>query len=191
VTDQRGIPEVEAMLRSAGPPADVPAHLHAAAREAALGGARPPDIVQLPTGRPVRWRVARLALVAAVLTLSTVAALVIGVGGNGMAVEHTVHMSGNAGASAVVDFGQADGALRPLRIKVSRLASAPDGRYYQMWLSKGDETMAVAVFDTDSGGSAELTSAMPADMGWDHCWVTLEDPSPNGASATVLRSTGA
>jgi hypothetical protein len=188
VSEERGIPEMEALLRSAGPPSQVPPYLDAAAREAALGGGRPPDIVQLPTGRPVRWRVMRLALVAAVLSLSTVAALVIGVGGNGMAVEHTVRMSGAAGASAVVDFGQADGALRPLRIKVTGLAPAPGGSYYQVWLSKGEETMAVAVFDTDGGGTAELTSAMPADMGWDRCWVTLEDPSPDGSSATVLRS---
>ncbi len=190
MSDERDIPAVEAMLRSAGPPAQVPPHLHAAAREAALGGGSP-DVVQLPSGRRVRWRVARLALVAAVLSLSTVAALVIGVGGDQMAVEHTVHMSGPAGASAVVDFGHVNGAVRPLRITVTGLTSAPDGHYYQMWLSKGNETMAVAVFDTDSGGAAQLTAAMPADMGWDRCWVTLEDPAPNGASTTVLRATGA
>ena len=92
-------------------------------------------------------------------------------------------MSAASGAHASIDFHEADGAVRPVVVKVSDLPPAGDGHYYQLWMSENGENMPVAAFNTDSDGSVTAKSTMPADMGWDRCWITLDstaDTSDDG-----------
>ena len=186
MNDETTFNEVEEMLRAAGPLEAPPAHLHAAARDAALGAG---DVVRLRPPVRMDGRLARVLLAAAVLTASALTALVIGVGGSRLTVEHRISLSGApsaANASAVIDVGAANGAVRPLVLHVSRLAPAPKGGYYELWMQTGagDPTGMVA-FNTDSGGGVVAQTTMPADMGWSRCWVTLE--SADGHRSTVLR----
>lgn len=187
MSDERRMTEVEEMLRAAGAPGEPPASFHEAARQAALGT---PDVVRLRPALRMDGRFSRLLLAAAVLTASAAAALVIGVGGNRMSVEHRISLAGAAAApraSAVVELGSANDAVRTVVVRVSHLKPAPTGGYYELWMQTtggGDPTGLVA-FNTGSGGDVVARTTMPADMGWTRCWVTLE--TADGHRATVLR----
>jgi hypothetical protein len=185
--DEHDLEHVEAALRAAGPPLDPPAHYAQAARRAALSG---PEVVRLDTARSRRRGWQRPLLAVAVIAASTIAALVIGVGGNNMQVERQVPLTAAAGssASASVDFGKADGPVRPVVLKVSGLPPAPDGTYYEMWMSDGDEQMPVGAFDTASDGTVTAKMTIPSDMGWKRCWVTVADGGRTGDDPVVLHT---
>ena len=186
--DEHDLEHVEAALRAAGPPLDPPAHYAQAARRAALSE---PEVVRLDSVRHRRRGWQRPVLAVAVIAASTIAALVIGVGGSShMVVERTIPLSATAGshASASVDFGEADGPVRPVVLKVTDLPPAPNGKYYEMWMSDGDEEMPVGAFDTASDGSVTAKMTIPSDMGWDRCWVTVEDNGAAQKNAVVLHT---
>jgi hypothetical protein len=173
------------MLRAAGAPGEPPASFHEAARQAALGA----DVVPLRPGLPMDGRFGRLLMAAAVLTASAAAALVIGVGGNQMSVANRISLGGAPSApqaSAVVELGSANDAVRTVIVRVSHLKPAPAGGYYEMWMQtgRGDPTGLVA-FNTGSDGDVVARTTMPADMRWTRCWVTLE--TSDGHRSTVLR----
>ena len=125
------------MLRAAGAPEDPPANLRDVARDAALGSA---DVVRLRPKFRMDNRLARLSLAAAVLLASSLAALVIGVGGNRMSVDRRISLDGAAAApqaSATVEFGSPHGAVRTVVVRVNDLAPAPKGGYYELWMQTG------------------------------------------------------
>jgi Anti-sigma-K factor rskA len=186
MNDERRMSEVEEMLRAAGAPGEPPASFHEAARQAALGT---PDVVRLRPPMRMDGRLSRLLMAAAVLTASAAAALVIGVGGNQMSVDRRISLAGAPAApqaSAVIELGSANDAVRTVVLRVSHLKPAPSGGYYEMWMQtrNGDPTGLVA-FNTTSGGDVVARTTMPADMTWTRCWVTLE--TANGHRSTVLR----
>ena len=151
-----------------GAPPEPPAGYREIAREAALGGGGrgpPRSSASTATACAGGWCARRSRIV--VIAASTIAALVIGVGGNQMPVVRTVDMSATSGATASIDFGEADGAVRPVVVKVSHLPPAGNGHYYQLWMSEDGENMPVAAFNTESDGSVTAKATMPADMGWD------------------------
>jgi hypothetical protein len=186
VNDERKIREVEELLRSVGAPAEPPDHLHDIARTAALGT---PDVVRLRPTLRMDNRLSRLLLAAAVLMASALTALLIGVGGTQMSVDQRISLDGGTalpGASATVELGAPDGAVRPVVVRVDSLAPAPKGGYYELWMQtgKGDPTGMVA-FDTGSDGDIVAHTTMPAGMTWSRCWVTLE--AADGHHSTVLQ----
>ena len=89
--DEHDLEHVEAALRAAGPPLDPPAHYARAARRAALSE---PDVVRLDSVRHRRRGWQRPLLAVAVIAASTIAALVIGVGGSShMVVERSIPLT--------------------------------------------------------------------------------------------------
>jgi hypothetical protein len=189
VTEENDLDRVEQMLRSVPPPIDVPGHLEAHARAAALGE----DVIR-PVERSVRMRRGqarfRLLPAAAVLATAVVASLVLGVGGRspGMRVITTVPLSAPVGsASGSVQLGAAHGAMRPIVLRVSNLPAAPNGYYYEMWFGDGAKKMALLPFNT-SGGRATVVSEIPADVTWRTCWVSLENYADSAERGPVLRS---
>jgi hypothetical protein len=186
VNDERRIREVEEMLRGVGAPEDPPQQFRDAARRAALGT---PDVVRLRPALRMDNRVARLLLAAAVLMASALAALVIGVGGARMSVDQRISLAGGTAlprASAMIELGAADGAVRPVVVRIDNLAPAPKGGYYELWMQtgSGDPTGMVA-FDTGSDGDVIAHTTMPSAMTWSRCWVTLE--TADGRRSTVLK----
>jgi hypothetical protein len=185
MTDERRIIEIEDMLREAGAPPSPPEHLHAVARQAALGH---PDVVEIRSRVRPSSRVGRLVLAAAVLTASAAAALVIGVGGNNFKIDRSLQLQGSpaaASASAVIDIGKTDGPIRQVAVHVDKLAPAPNGGYYELWMQDGsNDPTGMVAFDTDTAGNVVAKTTMPAGMGWTRCWVTLE--RADGSETTVL-----
>jgi hypothetical protein len=186
MTEDRDIEAVETALRAAGPPLDPPAGFDRLARDAALGD-RPQPVVsagrERPSRRPMLWRA---VLAAAVIGISAAAALLIGVGGDAMQVDHTIALQGQGGASGTVEIGEPDGSTREVVVKVDDLAPAPEGRYYALYMSDDGHTMPLAAFNTDEDGSADVHSTMPAEAGWTDCWVTLTGGT--GDEQPVLRA---
>jgi hypothetical protein len=187
VSDERRIREVEEMLRAAGAPEDPPANLRDVARDAALGSA---DVVRLRPKFRMDNRLARLSLAAAVLLASSLAALVIGVGGNRMSVDRRISLDGAAAApqaSATVEFGSPHGAVRTVVVRVNDLAPAPKGGYYELWMQTGPgDPTGLVTFNTESDGDIVAHTTMPATMTWSRCWITLE--YADGGHSTVLRT---
>jgi hypothetical protein len=184
---------IEERLRLAGRLTGPPERFAELARAAVLGEPddEPVTVAPVRAQRPApgrsHLRLLRASLAAVVIVASTAAALFIGVGGNRMHVEETVALAGKSGASGSVDIGGSHGPVRDVVLKVDGLGPAPQGAYYEMWISAGDRSMPLAAFNTSNGGDVEVHTSMPANMGWDACWVTVEDAA--GGSATVLRQT--
>jgi hypothetical protein len=189
MNDELDMQQLTDALRAVGAPPEPPPGYEQIARDAALGTAAPAEVVRIDHHR-LRRRLARPALALVVIAASTIAALVIGVGGNQTPITHTVNMSAASGANASVDFLEADGAVRPVVVKISNLPPAGDGHYYQLWMSENGENMPVAAFNTDSDGSVTAKSTMPADMGWDRCWITLDSTADRSGTddPVVLQS---
>jgi len=187
MNDELDTQQLTDALRAVGAPPEPPPGYEQIARDAALGGtAAPAEVVRIDRHR-LRRRLGRPAIALVVIAASTIAALVIGVGGNQTPIAHTVTMSATSGAQASIDFGESDGAVRPVVVKVSHLTPAGDGHYYQLWMSKGGESMPVAAFNTESDGSVTAKSTMPANMGWDRCWITLDSTTDsNDANDPVV-----
>ena len=188
------IDRVEQLLRSAPPPASVPPGLIDVAREAALGGGERRTVVSATRTRVPRMprlRLARLAAGVAVMAAAAAAALVIGVGGRGAPfdAQTTVALAGPTGASATVDFGNADQGTRPMLVKIHDLRPAPAGSYYEMWFQVSGEKVSAVTFNTSSSGRATVRTAISADMHWGTCWVTLEKVGGGDDGRVVLRST--
>jgi anti-sigma-K factor RskA len=183
MSDERRINEVEDMLREAGRPEAPPAHFRDLARREALGQA---EVVEMRAPLRPRGAGGRLLLAAAVLVASAAAALVIGVGGNRMQVDRSVHLAGAGSASAVVDIGNSNGAVRQVVLHVDGLKPAPTGGYYELWMQNGQsDPTGLAAFDTGQSGHVVATATMPAKLGWTRCWVTLE--RGDGSRSTVLQ----
>ena len=189
MTEDSELDRVEQMLRSVPPPIDVPGHLEAHARAAALQA----DVIR-PIERSVRMRRGRIRFrllpAAAVLATAVAASLVLGVGGRspGIQVVTTVPLSAPVGnATGSVQLGAVHGAMRPIVLRVSNLPAAPSGHYYEMWFGDGAKKMALLPFNT-SGGRATVVSEIPADVTWKTCWVSLENYSDSAERGPVLRS---
>jgi hypothetical protein len=186
MTDERRMSDVEDMLKAAAAPIDPPAHFRDVAREAALGSA---DVVRLRPVLRMDNRLARLSLAAAVLLASALAALVIGVGGSTMSVDQRIALGGagrSPQASATVELGSADGAIRAVVVRVDNLGPAPKGGYYELWMQTGaGEPTGMVTFNTGSDGDVVAHTTMPAGMTWSRCWVTLE--TADGHHTTVLQ----
>ena len=192
MSDERDLTGVEQLLRSVPAPETPPAGLEAIAREAALApDARPAPVV--PFRRRQRFRLSRLVPAAAVVAAAAAASLVIGVGGRspGIRVEHTITMAAiapGAASGAQLQVGQADGAMRPVVLKVHGLAPQPSGRYYQVWFSDGGDKVGVIAFNTAADGSATVHSSIPSNMGWTRCWITLTSERIGAPDKPVLRA---
>jgi hypothetical protein len=76
-------------------------------------------------------------------------------------------------------------------LKVHGLASQPAGRYYQMWFASGGDRVAVIAFNTSSSGSATVRSAIPSNMAWTRCWITLDSWRAGAPEVPVLRQVAA
>ena len=174
MNDELDMQQLTDALRAVGAPPEPPPSYEQIARDAALGGtAAPAEVVRIDRHR-LRRRLARPAIALVVIAASTIAALVIGVGGDQTPIAHTVTMSAASGAQASIDFQETTGSVRPVVVRVSDLPPASDGHYYQLWMSEKGESMPVAAFNTGSDGSVTAKSTMPANMGWDRCWITLD-----------------
>ena len=171
--DELDMQQLTDALRAASAPPEPPPGYEQIARDAALGPAAPAEVVRIDHHR-LRRRLARPAIALVVIAASTIAALVIGVGGDQMPVVRTVDMTATSGATASIDFGEADGAVRPVVVNVSDLPPAGKGKYYEVWMSKNGNDMPIGSFNTDADGSVTAKTTMPSDMRWDRCWITLE-----------------
>lgn len=178
MTDEPELQQLENALRAVGAPPEPPASYHELARDAVFGDppAPPAEVVRIDRHR-MRRRLMRPAIAVVVIAASTIAALVIGVGGDQMPVVRTVNMTAASGATASIDFGEADGAVRPVVVNVSDLPPAGKGKYYEVWMSEDGKDMPIGAFNTDGDGSVTAKTTMPSDMGWDRCWITLEKAS--------------
>jgi hypothetical protein len=186
MTEEAGMRDIEERLRAAGSPPSPPAGYADMARAAALGPAPAADVVRFPVRRTTSLM--RALLAAAVIAVSAAGALLIGVGGHdGVRVTHTVALAGDSGARASLDIGEEDGPLRDVVLHVSGLDPAPDGRYYEMWMSDGNDSMALMAFNTCHDGTVDVRAQMPSGIGWDDCWITIEGRA--GTHTTVLRAT--
>jgi hypothetical protein len=170
--------DIEERLRDTDAPPEPPAHFEDVARRAALGGR--PVVVDMRTARP-RGRRGRVLVAAAVLVASAAAALVIGVGGSsGPTVIRTISMQGaSPSIGASVSFLENEGPVRPVVVKIWGLKPAPEGSYYQVWMDPGGgvPTTALVAVNTKADGTVEARTTMPAGIGWEKCWVTLENGS--------------
>src|SRR6476661_3550353 len=121
--------------------------------------------------------------------LLAAAALVIGVGGRGAPfdAQTTLALAGPTGASASVDFGNANQGTRPMLVKIHGLRPAPSGSYYEMWFRVSGEKVSAVTFNTSDAGNATVRSAISADMHWGFCWVTLEKVGGPDGGRVVLR----
>lgn len=192
MSDERDLTGIEDLLRAVHAPMEVPARYAPVAKAAALGQPAASDVVApARTARsPRRWFAA-----AALVAVAAVAGIVIGVSRSHspMHVETTVALSAGspafANASGSIDFGSADGAMRPAILRVQNLPPAPSGEYYEMWFSTGDETVGMMAFNTETNGTVTVKSAVPSGMRWSRCWVTLERDTGSGTvQRPVLRS---
>jgi hypothetical protein len=187
MSDERRISEVEEMLRAAGAPEAPPAHRRDVARTAALGTG---DVVRLRPALRMDNRFARLTLAAAVLLASALAALVIGVGGNSMSVDKRISLAGATAApqaSATIELGSSDSAIRDVVVRVDNLPPAPKGGYYELWMQTGPgDPTGMVTFNTRSDGDIVAHTTMPSSLTWSRCWVTLE--TMDGHHSTVLQT---
>ena len=185
---EQGMRSVEERLRAAGR-ADAPPDSYGQLARAAALGAEPKPREARVIGLPSRHRISvfRALLAAAVIAVSVAGALVIGVGGDRVGVEHTVALSGDSGATGSVDIGREDGPVRAVVLRVDGLDPAPEGQYYEMWFAYNGESMPLVAFNTSDDGSVEVRGAMPAGMGWENCWITLEGDGSR-PPATVLKA---
>jgi hypothetical protein len=192
MSDHDDFDRVEQLLRSASAPTTVPSGLIDVAREAALGGVERRAVVRAPRRpRVPRIRLIRFSAGVAVMAAAAAAALVIGVGGRGTPfdAQTTLALAGPTGASASVDFGNANQGTRPMLVKIHDLRPAPSGSYYEMWFRVSGEKVSAVTFNTSEAGNATVRSAISADMHWGFCWVTLEKVGGPDGGRVVLRST--
>jgi hypothetical protein len=192
MSDHDDFDRVEQLLRSASAPTTVPSGLIDVAREAALGGVERRAVVRAPRRpRVPRIRLIRFSAGVAVMAAAAAAALVIGVGGRGTPfdAQTTLALAGPTGASASVDFGNANQGTRPMLVKIHDLRPAPSGSYYEMWFRVSGEKVSAVTFNTSEAGNATVRSAISADMHWGSCWVTLEKVGGPDPGRVVLRST--
>jgi anti-sigma-K factor RskA len=77
--------------------------------------------------------------------------------------------------------------VRAVVLRVDGLDPAPEGQYYEMWFAYNGESMPLVAFNTSDDGSVEVRGAMPAGMGWESCWITLEGDGSR-PPATVLKA---
>jgi len=77
--------------------------------------------------------------------------------------------------------------VRAVVLRVDGLDPAPEGQYYEMWFAYNGESMPLVAFNTSDDGSVEVRGAMPAGMGWENCWITLEGDG-SSSPATVLKA---
>ena len=147
--------------------------------------------VLLAGARVPRIRLIRFSAGVAVMAAAAAAALVIGVGGRGAPfdAQTTLALAGPTGASASVDFGNANQGTRPMLVKIHDLRPAPSGSYYEMWFRVSGEKVSAVTFNTSEAGNATVRSAISADMHWGSCWVTLEKVGGPDGGRVVLRST--
>lgn len=193
MADEPDLSRVEAMLRSAGAPGDVPGSLHAIARDAALAGAGAgvvePVVTVSRLPRRRRFEPARIAAAAVVLVGTAAASILIGVGGAGSSpgVVSTIALSGSHGMSGKMQVTGVHSGMRQVIFSVDHLPPAPRGDYYEAWYQSGGDAMTLATFDTPASGHVQLRTTMPAALRWSRCWVTLESVG-GGPSRVVLDS---
>jgi Anti-sigma-K factor rskA, C-terminal len=175
--DERArLEHVHALLRDAGPLPELPPSL-----------ADPPsppseNLVRLPHRR--RWT-AVTALAAAAVVL-----LAVGYGiGNRSDVRppvQTIPLAGTGNASGSIEvFAEDDAGNWPMRLSVSGLPHAEDGRY-EVWLTRdGTLTDSCGTFDV-AGGSADVRLNAPYELRTYDDWVVVE----HGSTVPVLATAG-
>ncbi len=188
---------VEDLLRRAQPPAEPPTRYRELAADAALGGGSSNAGGQ--AARRAWWRRPQTALVGALAVVAvTVIALVAvgtgGGGGGGGGHGTTIALQGKASfaaASGTLQLANSSSdAMRNAVLQVKDLPPAPPGSYYEMWMASGNEDVGIMAFDTNADGTVTVRSAIPANMPWTRCWVSLEHESGAGStSQPVLGST--
>ena len=185
---------VEDLLRRAQPPAEPPPRYRELAADAALGGG-----YSTAGGRAVRrawWRRPRTVLAGALAVVAVVMIALVAVGtGSGGGHGTTIALQGKApsfaDATATLQLANSSGeAMRNAVLQVKDLPPAPPGSYYEMWMASGSEDVGIMAFDTNADGTVTVRSAIPANMPWTRCWVSLEHESGSGStSEPVLGST--
>ncbi len=161
--------EVEELLRSAGPPGQVPDRL----RRAVLDAVGPWPVVR--SRRRVR---AGLALLAGLL---------LGSGAIGAAVYklsqatdfhavRTVELHSILGASAVAKLGAPNGADRPVKLIVQHLE--PGAQHtFELWSLSAQAPIPLATFTTDKDGACIIILSVPSKLDWRDLLITRRDQS--------------
>jgi hypothetical protein len=188
MTDERRLDELEAMLGTVPPMRDVPTDIVQACANAAFDDVPHPRSAR----RPRIWRPRLWSSVAAAAVAVTLGAAVLhGVGGQsgGSGFQRTVALQGSGSASGVVQIGSSASAIERVRVTISGLPPATDGRYYEMWVrTSGGSTKPTFAFNTTQSGSADLRFSSSAKTRWVTCWITLEAPGQPGHAKIVMHA---
>ena len=186
MNDELDMQQLTDALRAVGAPPEPPPGYEQIARDAALGTAAPAEVVRIDRHR-LRRRLARPAIALVVIAASTIAALVIGVGGNQTPIAHTVTMSATSGAHASSTSGRppAPSARSSSRSPTCRRQAT--GTTTSCGCRKTARTCRSRPSTPSSDGSITAKSTMPADMGWDRCWIALDSTAElSNENATVV-----
>jgi hypothetical protein len=164
---------VHEALIAAGPPPE------AAASVSAPSTAEP---IRLLPAAPRRRHGALVALAAALAVLVFGVGAVVGNAWDEPGTFDTVTMTGTPaaeGAKASVELFDLDSAGNwPMEIRVSGLAPAPSGRPFELWLTRGGETVALCgSFLVASDGSAVVPMNAPYKLTDFDGWVVVEEGS--------------
>jgi hypothetical protein len=161
---------VHDLLVAAGPPPDVAPEVVPVA-----------DVIELPSAP--RRRAGALIAIAAALAISLFALGAAALDdGQSAASSEIVAMQGTAAApnaSASLEVLPVDAAGNwPMRFTVSGLSSAPSGRPFELWLTRGGKPAALCgSFATDETGAAVVPMNAPYRFSEYDGWVVVEEGS--------------
>jgi hypothetical protein len=187
MTDEPRLDELESVLRSVPPMADVPPHLVQACMSAAFGDESQTRFRR----RSGLWRPRLWSSVAAAALAVIVGATILhsSNGQTGQAdVQRIVELRSAGSASGTVEIGPPASAVEPVRVSISGLPPVNGGHYYQMWVRTVRGSTPTLAFNTTQSGSAKLQFSSSATTRWVTCWITLETAGRPGQSTIVLRA---
>lgn len=178
---EQGLGQVEDILDQGPVWADPPGEIEPALL-AAISGSERIDVVR-PSPPPARrwWPYAAAALAAAVVALILVSPL-----GEGDPVPSAIIALSGAGVEGQAAVGAADAGWW-IQINVSGLAPAPEGSFYEGWVSDGEDAISVGTFHMRDGSYVTLWSGVPL-RDYPQLLVTLQEigGGPQPSSEVVV-----
>jgi hypothetical protein len=139
---------------------------------------------------PRRRLGAMLALAAAIALIAFVSGYVAGFSHGGFSAQYSVpmHATGKLAASAKIDVGKRDSRGNyPLRLEVSGLPKLKQGRYYEMFLTRGKKRWSCGRFAAGGEGKVKVPLNAPYDLEAGDGWiVTKQLLGQSGRGQTVL-----
>lgn len=171
---------VHALLVAAGPPPELPPGL-----------AEPPVVPAaraLPFPRRYRYTAVAAAAAAAAVLLG-VGYLFGTAGGSSQPAVRTVEMRGPGGASGSIALFAKDAAGNwPMELTVRGLPPLPEGRTYELWLTRGGELAESCGTFVAAGPETVVQLNAPYRLSQFSGWVVTTGFGPDAPGAFVLRT---